>query len=155
MPPHGKLHSGSLFCGTNVSACFDADYDLAAIYRDSRLVWELPWACIVNIWRKRSLAAPPARRALRHEFVIGPPSDNPLFQRKARLYFCIRCKWSFLVCERQIIVLDKHGTPLTGAQSSERFNTLESGPCLALEALHHSDPVKGYLVRLNSEEKSR
>lgn len=78
-----------------------------------------------------------------------------MFQRKARMYYCIRCKWSFLVCDRQVIVIDEHGTPLAGAQSAERFDTLESGPCPALEALHHSDPVKGYLVRLNSGEKSR
>lgn len=105
----------------------------------------------MNLWKK---SPSPARRVLRHEFVIGPQRESPMFQRKARLYYCIRCKWSFLVCERQVIVLDEHGKPMVGALGSERFETFDQGPCPGLKVLQ--TPT---LQRLSSppriEEKPR
>jgi len=71
-----------------------------------------------------------------------------MFRHKARLYYCIHCKWSFLVCERQVVVLDEHGNPLAGAQGSERFDTLEEGPCPGLAALQPHPPVTVYVVHL-------
>ena len=35
-------------------------------------------------------------------------------------------------------MLDERGDPLTGTESSERFNTLEEGPCPVLKALASS-----------------
>jgi len=46
-------------------------------------------------------------RSLRHEFVVGPLCDSSLSERKARLYYCIRCKWNFLVCGSKVAVLDE------------------------------------------------
>lgn len=77
-----------------------------------------------------------------------------MFQRKARLYYCIRCKWSFLVCERQVIVLDEHGRPLPGTKGAERFDTFDEGPCPGLEVLRSSRPVRGYVVNLKSARKN-
>ena len=74
-------------------------------------------------------------RSLRHEFVVGPLCDSSLSERKARLYYCIRCKWNFLVCGSKVAVLDERGNPLTGTESSDRFNTFAEGPCPVLEAL--------------------
>jgi len=72
---------------------------------------------------------------MRHEFVIGPLCDSALFERKAKLYYCIQCKWSFLVCESKVEVLDEGGNPLAGDEISGRFGTFEEGPCPVLEAL--------------------
>ena len=68
----------------------------------------------------------------RHEFVIGPVCDSPLFERKARLYYCMRCGWRFLVCGATVAVLDEKGAALTGLRSSMRFSTFQEGPCPAL-----------------------
>jgi hypothetical protein len=72
--------------------------------------------------------------ATRHEFVIGPLCKHAVFQKKARLYYCIRCKWSFLVCGGKVVVLDEDGSPLGGDGGRRRFATFEEGPCPVLEA---------------------
>src|SRR6516165_10006336 len=74
-------------------------------------------------------------RSVRHEFVIGPQFNSPLFTGKARLYYCVRCKWNFLVSRDGVAVLDERGNPLTGSESSDRFNTFEDGPCPVFKAL--------------------
>jgi hypothetical protein len=72
--------------------------------------------------------------SLRHEFVIGPLCESDLCPgKKARLYYCIRCKWNFLVCGSKVAVLDEHGNPLLGDESLRRFDTFEGGPCPVLE----------------------
>jgi hypothetical protein len=73
--------------------------------------------------------------SLRHEFVIGPLRDHFLFKDKARQYYCIRCKWTFLAGRNKVAVLDEHGSPLTGDESTKRFGTFAIGPCPMLEAL--------------------
>ena len=70
----------------------------------------------------------------RHAFVIGPLCDSNLSSRKARLYYCRLCKWTFLVCGSHVAVLDENGEPLVGEESLSRFSTFEEGPCPALEA---------------------
>jgi hypothetical protein len=93
----------------------------------------------MKLWRKRVY---PERcdRSLRHEFVIGPRCDSSLFAEKARVYYCIRCRWNFLVCRSRVAVLDERGNPLTGTESSDRFNTFEEGPCPVLKALTSDVP---------------
>ena len=70
----------------------------------------------------------------RHAFVIGPLCDSNLSSRKARLYYCRLCNWTFLVCGTQVAVLDAKGNPLVGEESLSRFSTFEEGPCPALDA---------------------
>jgi hypothetical protein len=72
---------------------------------------------------------------MQHEFVIGPLCDSELFGRKARLYYCSRCKWSFLVCGSKVAVLDEGGNRLARDDSFRRFDALEESPCPVLEAL--------------------
>ena len=86
--------------------------------------------------------------SLRHELVIGPLCDSPLFRRKARLYYCIRCNWRFLVCEKRVVVLDQGGLPMAGTDSSNRFATFAEGPCHPLVAREAHDPIKAYIVHL-------
>jgi hypothetical protein len=86
----------------------------------------------MNLWRKSANQQRAAR--LKHDFVIGPQRHNELFGRPARLYYCVRCKWSFMVCGSTVAVLDEDGSPVAGEESLRRFNTLAEGPCPVLEA---------------------
>jgi hypothetical protein len=81
-------------------------------------------------------------RGLRHDFLIGVPRESSLFRRKATDYYCIHCEWNFLVCGSTVAVLDARGIPLTGTESSDRFNTFEEGPCPVLKALASDIPGK-------------
>jgi len=99
------------------------------------------------------LSSVPRDRTYRHEFVIGPLCDSPLFRRKARRYYCIRCNWQFLVGEKKVVVLDDGGHPMAGPDSSTRFDTFEDGPCPALAILAAHDPLKAYIVNLEPRRK--
>ena len=93
----------------------------------------IAFARFMNFWANGSSTLD-RRRATRHQFVIGPLCERAIFQRKARLYYCIRCKWSFLVCGGRVAVLDEDGNPLGGDESLRKFATFEEGPCPVLEA---------------------
>jgi hypothetical protein len=88
----------------------------------------------MKLWRKREKS--PAREiaSLRHDFVIGPQRYSEMFGRPARLYHCVRCKWSFMVGGSKVVVLDEHQKPIAGEESLRRFNSLGQGPCPVLEA---------------------
>jgi hypothetical protein len=86
----------------------------------------------MNLWRK--LATPQRTVPLKHDFLVGPQRHNELFGRAARLYNCMRCKWSFMVCGSTVAVLDEDGSPVVGEESLRRFNTFAQGPCPVLEA---------------------
>jgi len=73
------------------------------------------------------------RSVLRHNFVIGPLCESPLFERKARLYYCSRCRWTFLVSGASVVALDESGNPIAQAEGDGRFATFEQGPCPAAE----------------------
>jgi hypothetical protein len=72
---------------------------------------------------------------LRHHFVIGPLCDSYLFNRRARLYYCTRCRWSFLVAGNSAVVVDEDGRPLGGDEAAKRFRSFENGPCPILHGL--------------------
>lgn len=72
---------------------------------------------------------------LRHTFAIGPLCDTYLFKRRARLYYCARCSWSFLVSGSAAAVIDAEGRPLAGEEAAKRFQSFENGPCPVLEGL--------------------
>jgi hypothetical protein len=86
----------------------------------------------MNLWRKPATLQRAVR--LKHDFMIGPQRHSELFGRPARLYYCMRCKWSFMVCGSTVAVLDEDGSPVVGEESLRRFNTLAEGPCPVLEA---------------------
>jgi len=88
----------------------------------------------MKFWANHSTGLSPCTKATQHEFVIGPLCRHAVFQEKARLYYCIRCKWSFLVCGGKVVVLDEDGSPLGGDEGLHRFATFEEGPCPVLEA---------------------
>jgi hypothetical protein len=98
------------------------------------LVRHLPFHCFMNIWQNRSASVDHPPLPARHQFVIGPLCKCAAFHEDARLYYCIHCRWSFLVCARRVAVLGDDGTPLVGEDSLHRFKTFEDGPCPVLEA---------------------
>jgi hypothetical protein len=92
-----------------------------------------------------------AETLMRHAFVIAPLCDSASFGRKARLYYCNLCKWSFLVCESKVAALDGGGSPLNGDESSIRFSG-DDVPCpvletLALEALEEASAPRAMFPR--------
>jgi hypothetical protein len=72
---------------------------------------------------------------LRHNFAIGPLRDSYLFNGQARLYYCTRCRWSFLVSNNVVAVIDDQGRPLVGEEAKAQFRSFESGPCPVLQGL--------------------
>src|SRR5579872_933609 len=94
----------------------------------------------MKLWRKRE--NPQLTVRLGHNFVVGPQCHSDLFGRAARLYHCVRCKWSFMACGRKVVVLSDDGSPIVGEESLRRFNTFAQGPCPVLEALV-SAPLTG------------
>src|SRR5208282_6482124 len=70
----------------------------------------------------------------RHEFVIGPLCDSEVFGRKVRLFYCLRCRWSFLVCGNKVALVDEGGNSLAGDENSGRSGNFEEGLCPVLEA---------------------
>jgi hypothetical protein len=101
--------------------------------RDLALVPELPLGITVKLW-KSAAAQNRDLETLRHQFVIGPLCESDLCPGKARLYYCYRCKWTFLVCGSKVAVLDEYGKPIIGEESLRRFHTFEEGPCPVLES---------------------
>ena len=104
-------------------------------------------AMLTDVWFSKifSKLSKPNASSLRHDFVIGPLRQHPLFAKPARLYYCHRCKWSFLVSGRKVAVLDSHGTILANAEGQRRFDTFEDGACPVLEVLSldaEKDPSK-------------
>jgi hypothetical protein len=85
--------------------------------------------------------------------VIGPLCDSALFGRKARLYHCSRCKWSFLVCGSKVVVLDGGGSPLNGDESSIRFRG-DHDPCPVLETFALEALEEASAAQLGFQESS-
>ena len=108
----------------------------------------------MNFWRKiTSLQDGFTTTRLRHDFVIGPQRHSDLFGRAARLYYCVRCKSSFLVCGSKVAVLNEDEVPITGEESLRRFNTFGEGPCPVLEAFVSAAMARAEALRPPSRSK--
>ena len=118
------------------------------------MVWKMRLTFLMKFWESHDTRPQRRSPSLRHEFVIGPLCDTALFRSKARLYYCIRCRWHFLVSEKKVVVLDDDGHPMAGTDSSARFDTFAEGPCPALVELESRYPINAYLVYLKAERKS-
>jgi hypothetical protein len=67
-----------------------------------------------------------------HAFAIGPAGPLDPFGHGGQRYTCIRCKASFVVKGRKIVVLDEAGTPMKGEDATARLTTFAAGPCAPL-----------------------
>ena len=72
-------------------------------------------------------------RPTRHDFAIAPVRQRGVGQEKSKLYYCIHCKWSFLVRGTKVAALSEDGTSLDRDESLRRLATFERGPCSAME----------------------
>jgi hypothetical protein len=116
---------------------------LFAILKKFWRAWNLRLVILMNFWRKRTGSG----NGLRHDFVIGPQPHSDLFGRPARVYYCIRCKFSFLVCGSKVAVLNEDEVPITGEESLRRFNTFGEGPCPVLEAFVSATTARAEALR--------
>ena len=127
---------------------------LLAILKDLSTVWNLRLGHIMNFWRKStSLQDGFTTTRLRHDFVIGPQRHSDLFGRAARIYYCVRCKSSFLVCGSKVAVLDEDQVPISGEESLRRFNTFGEGPCPVLEAFISAAMARAEALRPPSRSR--
>jgi hypothetical protein len=81
----------------------------------------------------------PAFEALGHNFAVKVLDKLPgYFQPRRYSFFCVRCRWSFLVNDGRrgvITALDADGDPMDGDEAAERIATFAQGPCPALKIL--------------------
>ncbi len=97
-------------------------------------------ATSVNLSQSRPKAVKQRQLATRHEFVIGPLCVTSVFHKPARVYYCMRCQWSFLVLGSKVAVLDDHGRPVCCDESLQRFRTFREGPCPVLQEFISAEP---------------
>jgi len=112
----------------------------------------------MNLWRKGEKSRNQQATRLRHNFIVGPQRHSELFGRPARLYYCVRCKWSFLVCGSRVAVLNEDESPqdeipIVGEESLRRFNTFAQGACPALEAFVSTALVGAESLRMPSQSE--
>jgi len=92
---------------------------------------------------------------LRHSFAIGPLCDSYLFKGQARVYYCTRCRWSFLVSNKAVAVVDDQGRPLMGEAANAQFRSFEKGPCPVLQGLAlETDPRATASLPVDGNENS-
>ena len=81
----------------------------------------------------------PAFEALGHNFAVKVLDKLPgYFQPRRYSFFCVRCRWSFLVNDGRrgvITALDANGNPMDPDEAAERIATFAQGPCPALKIL--------------------
>jgi hypothetical protein len=79
----------------------------------------------------------------RHSYAIKVLGKLPgLFQPQRYAYYCVRCKWSFVVNDGKrgvVTALDVGGKQLERVEAAERVATFTDGPCPAMKIL--SQPV--------------
>ena len=70
---------------------------------------------------------------MRHVFAIKDLGQSGWFKPHSYRYFCILCRWTFLVENRHgdTTALDESGTALNGAEGAARVATFAVGPCPA------------------------
>ncbi len=80
-----------------------------------------------------------------HSFAIQVLGKRPGFLQPQRyLYYCVRCKWAFLVNEAGrgvVTAVDQQGDPPEPEESRRRLLTFEQGPCPAGRANRGRQPA--------------
>lgn len=72
---------------------------------------------------------------LRHEFAIGALREHPLFEGKARQYYCTRCEWTLLVSGTKVALLGENSRLLAGDAGMRLHLMPEVSLCPVLEAI--------------------
>jgi hypothetical protein len=68
---------------------------------------------------------------MRHNFAIWALEKSGTSRRHLHVYYCVRCKWGFLVNDHSGLVtpLDQNGNPIREPEAAERVATFGVGPC--------------------------
>jgi hypothetical protein len=81
----------------------------------------------------------PAFEALGHSFAVKILDKLPgYFQPHRYSFFCVRCRWSFLVNNGRrgvITAIDEEGNPIAEPEAARRIATFAQGPCPSLKIL--------------------
>jgi hypothetical protein len=87
------------------------------------------------------------RFPLRHNFAIRDLGKRPgLFQGHRYLYYCVHCKWAFLINDTSraaVTPVDAAGKPLESGESRRRLGTFVQGPCPATAIFRTADTGVG------------
>ena len=84
---------------------------------------------LARIFRRTDTSCAPAP-PLRHLFAITHLSDHRPRHGYHYRYYCIRCRWLFMVNRHgAVVALDAHSRPLAIAEGALRVRTFAHGPC--------------------------
>jgi hypothetical protein len=74
---------------------------------------------------------------MRHNFAIWAANNHADIRQRRHIYYCIRCKQTFSVDERDgsVSALDSYGHPLKASAAAKRLHTFSGGPCPAFKGL--------------------
>lgn len=92
---------------------------------------------------------------MRHTFAIKDLGQSGWFKPHSYRYFCVLCRWTFLVENRRgdATALDESGRALSGAENAARAATFAFGPCPAAMPELQFAEWKG-IFRRTAETKS-
>jgi hypothetical protein len=83
--------------------------------------------------------------AVRHSFAIQTLGKRPgLFQAQRYLYYCVRCKWTFLINDtgrNAVTPVDSAGKELVAHEAHRRLLTFAQGPCSATSFIGDRSPI--------------
>ncbi len=83
-------------------------------------------------------AGPPFSAAqMRHNFAIWALEKSGTSRRHLHIFYCVRCKWVFLVNDHSgsVTPLDQNGNPIREAEAAEMIATFGVGPCPVFKRL--------------------
>jgi hypothetical protein len=89
---------------------------------------------------------------MRHNFAIERLGRPERFKPQRYTYFCIHCRWSFLVEGWKACALDESRQPLSEPENGERVATFAVGPCPA--APPEYVPLSGGICATTAQQKS-
>ena len=70
---------------------------------------------------------------MRHNFAIQSLGRRPGWLMPQRyVYYCVRCRWMFLVVGSKVCALNDSSAPLPELENGRRTATFEIGPCPAI-----------------------
>jgi hypothetical protein len=106
-----------------------------------------------SAWQRLFTARNSTNRHVRHLFAIQRFRSGTVRNPYNYCYYCVRCRWAFLVDGRGgVVAVDKDKRPLDGVVGAYRVETFKHGPCGAHWA--SSAVIDGGRAACNAEVES-